>query len=467
MFALLLHRQFLGYGTALDGKQPTRAHVLFEFSFCFSVGIIQNIRRGVVEGIAKRWLQDSNCCTPYRALLSVQQILYHSFSPFFRDWQRNHIPSMLHGCQQLLQYLDHEIPILIENSEKPCDLLGLVALFKDESAVQHRLQEVEQAQVPISVGLFTNPENPLDTSKTQTFRQVVGHIFWEMIWMPRFAAQNLPPQTQQEIHRRLLEDVEGIFFPMFDADQSNSIDVMELLLGLIRVFRAFHSYDNHVTDGDMYKIKRRCLSPLFNNLCRASGLDIPSIFSSMLKRMHSWDTLKAFLQSLFSDCLWQHMMSREFFLPTTILELQKCCLHVDPSQRQLYDQHCYLTIDLLSAELFAKLRPHCDTTLSSPLAFFVNPEIEENGVKHGSTFFDVKLQNGNPHTETHVLFLFLWKFMDHFLTKSTSLSHFFNDHHVPVVENLSAIKIEDLISELDRTKAESHIKCNAISLKHW
>ena len=75
MFALLLHRQFLGYGTALDGKQPTRAHVLFEFSFCFSVGIIQNIRRGVVEGIAKRWLQDSNCCTPYRTLLSVQQIL--------------------------------------------------------------------------------------------------------------------------------------------------------------------------------------------------------------------------------------------------------------------------------------------------------------------------------------------------------------------------------------------------------
>jgi hypothetical protein len=32
---------------------------------------------------------------------------------------------------------------------------------------------------------------------------------------------------------------------MFDSDQSNSIDVMEMVMGLIRVFRSFHSYENH------------------------------------------------------------------------------------------------------------------------------------------------------------------------------------------------------------------------------
>jgi hypothetical protein len=367
---------------------------------------------------------------------------------------------MLHGHQQLMQYLDNEIPIPIENQEGQCDLLGLVVLFKDEDAVQRRLQEVETGQAPISVGLFRNPENPLDSSRTQTFRQIVGHIFWEMIWRPRFAAQNLPPQTQQEIHRRLLEDVEGIFFPMFDADQSNSIDVMELLLGLIRVFRAFHSYDNHVTD-DIVGIKRQCLSPLFNNLCRASAIDIQPIFSGMLKRMHGWDTFKSFLQSLFADYLWQQMTYYSFFQPATILELQKCCLEVHPAQRQLYDQHCNVTIDVLAGELFAKLRPYCDATMRSHLAFFVDDRYEQQ-------FFTVTLENApSINSESDVLFLFLWKFMDHFLSKSTCLCHFFNDHHVPVVENLGTIKIEDLLSELDRTKAETHVKYDALSLKRW
>jgi hypothetical protein len=366
---------------------------------------------------------------------------------------------MLHGYQNIMQYLDLEYPIQIENCEMPCDLLGLVVLFKDEDAVQRRLHEVHIGQAPISVGLFINPDNPLDSSRTQTFRQIVGHIFWEMIWRPRFAAQNLPPQTQQEIHRRLLEDVEGIFFPMFDADQSNSIDLMELTLGLIRVFRAFHSYDNHVAD-PIVEIKRQCLSPLFNNLCRASGIDIQNIFSGMLKRMHSWDTLRAFLQSLFADHLWQHMTQYSFLQPTTILELQKCCLPVNPAQRQLYDQHCHSTIDLLVGELFAKLRPYCDATMRSKLAFFIDADRFEQ------QFFKVRLQN-TPSDEADVVFLFLWKFMDHFLSKSTCLSYFFNDHYVPVVENLNTIKLEDLLSELDRTRAETHVKHEAISLKRW
>jgi hypothetical protein len=57
--------------------------------------------------------------------------------------------------------------------------------------------------------------------------------------------------------------------------------------------------------------------------------------------------------------------------------------------------------------------------------------------------------------------------MDHFLSKTTSLCHFFSDHHVVQVDDLKSIRIEDLISELDRTKAETHVIHSAVQLKRW
>jgi hypothetical protein len=97
----------------------------------------------------------------------------------------------------------------------------------------------------------------------------------------------------------------------------------------------------------------------------------------------------------------------------------------------------------------------------SGLAFFIDRQFEQ-------PFFDARLQNAPTlNSEADVLFLFLWKFMDHFLSKSTSLSHFFNDHHVPVVEDLNAIKIQDLESDLDKTKADARVQHDAVSLKRW
>jgi hypothetical protein len=274
------------------------------------------------------------------------------------------MPKMLHGHQQLMTYLDNGMPIPIEDGDKLCDLLGIVSLFKDGDAVVRRLQQVEQQLATVSVGLFRNPMAPLDPSGTQTFRQVVGHIFWEMIWRPRFASKKYPPEAELVVHQRLLSDVDGIFFLMFDADQSNSIDIMELLVGLIRLFRSFHSYDNHVSD-PIVIVKRQCLSPLFDNLCRASP-EIQNIFICMLQRMHEWDTLKAFIQSLSADYLWQQMKHYVLFDATTVVLLENCCATVDPSQRALYDQHCAATIRQVADELSAKLRPFCNVL---PIAF--------------------------------------------------------------------------------------------------
>jgi hypothetical protein len=377
----------------------------------------------------------------------------------------------MQSVQQLLQYLDQGMPIEIgievEGSER--DLLGMVTLFKDESAVVQRLQEFELGHFGISVGLFRNPENPLDSSRTQTFRQIVGHIFWDMIWRPRFAAKNYSKETEAAIQRQLFEDVEGIFFLMFDADQSNSIDVMELVMGLIRVFRSFHSYDNHTSD-PIVLVKRKCLSPLFNNLCRATGVDVPNIFIGMFKRMHEWGTLKTFLQSLFtSDNIWPLMQHYSFFQSSTIDALRNCCSEVDPSQLELYDRYCRDTITALSNELFAKLRPYCDTTLQSKLAFFIDDD-KIKGLE--SMFFEAGLPDPRGHvlpikSEAQVLFLFLWKFMDHFLSKSTSLRHFFNDYHVPVVEDIKSFKIQQLITDLNMTNKETNVSQDSVNLKHW
>jgi len=138
--------------------------------------------------------------------------------------------------EQWLQYLDNEHPVEIDMDGYQGDVLGLVALFKDEAAVVERLQQVEYRTAPITVGLIINPQNPLDSSRTQTFRAVIGDIFWKLIWEPRFAKQTISPQKHLEIQNQLHQDCQQIFFPMFDADQSKSIDVMELVLGLIRLF---------------------------------------------------------------------------------------------------------------------------------------------------------------------------------------------------------------------------------------
>jgi len=281
-----------------------------------------------------------------------------SSDPFLSDWQRTFMPKMLHGHQQLIMYLDNGTPIPIEDGDKQCDLLGIVSLFKDGDAVVRRLQQVEEQQATLCVGLFRNPEAPLDPSGTQTFRSIVGHIFWEMIWRPRFASKQYSPEAELLVHQRLLSDVDGIFFQMFDADQSNSIDIMELLVGLIRVFRSFHSYDNHASD-PIVRVKRECLSPLFDNLCRASP-DIQNIFVSMFQRMHEWDTLKAFIQSLSADYLYQQMKHYKIFDDQTLVQLELCCATFDPSQRALYDQHCAATIRQVAFELSAKLRPFCN-----------------------------------------------------------------------------------------------------------
>ena len=372
----------------------------------------------------------------------------------------------LRSNEQWMHYLDNEIPVDIVMDGYQGDVLGLVALFKDEAAVVERLQQVATGTAPVTVGLFFNPQNPLDSSRTQTFRAVIGDIFWTMIWQPRFAKQNITPQKQHEIQHRLFQDCEEIFFPMFDADQSKSIDVMELVLGLIRLFRAFHSYDNHVAD-PIVGIKRRCLSPLFNNLCKQvcqlQGQEQNQhIFSYMLTRMHRWETLKAFLQSLFSEKLWQLMHHYQVFSAQLEHQLQGCCAPYDPSARPQYDVHCANTIDLLSRELFARIRPFCDASMNSELAFFVDHQ-------HMQSFFNANSDaiENPPDGFRSVLFLFLWKLMDHFLSKTTSLCHFFSDHHVAQVDDLKSIKVEDLISALDSSAAETRVKHSATQLKRW
>jgi hypothetical protein len=447
---------------------PAPFHATVLFLIIRSGAVFQNIRRGVVNAIAKPWLQDSNCCTPYFSPLTFPrydlQCSRSPSHPFIRDWQRNHMPRMRN--EQWLQYLDNEHPVEIDMDGYQGDVLGLVALFKDEAAVVERLQQVEYRTAPITVGLIINPQNPLDSSRTQTFRAVIGDIFWKLIWEPRFAKQTISPQKHLEIQNQLHQDCQQIFFPMFDADQSKSIDVMELVLGLIRLFRAFHSYDNHVAD-PILAIKRRCLSPLFNNLCKEvcqlQGQEQNQlVFSFMLTRMHQWDTLKAFLQSLFNENLWHSMHHYQLFSPLLEQQLELCCSAYDPSQRSQYDAHCASTIDLLSHELFAQLRPFCDASMNSQLAFFVHEQYMQS-------FFEVKSDaiEPSPNGYRSVLFLFLWKLMDHFLSKTTSLCHFFSDHHVVQVDDLKSIRIEDLISELDRTKAETHVIHSAVQLKRW
>jgi hypothetical protein len=380
---------------------------------------------------------------------------------------------MRYGNQQLMQYLDLEKPILVENFGINCDFLGLVSLFKDHEAIVRRLQDVATGRDAISVGLFRNPLNPLDPSGTPTFREVVGSIFWELIWKPRFSGRNLPEQQQRLIQDRLHRDIEEIFFPMFDADQSSSIDIMELLMGLIRMFRAFRSYDGHIDSSSGHLdpivfVKRHCLSPLFSNLCKMPLLvaaeptlpDIPAIFSWMFSRMHAWDTLKSFLQSLFNDFLWQEIKGFSLFQMTTIQSLELCCANFEPSQRSAYDQHCGDTIIRVSREIFQKLRPLMSP--SSKLAFFVD-EV------HAQKFFGVK--RGTPaamNDEIDVIFLFLWKFMDHFLSCTTSLSFFFDEQYAtPMIEDVSAIRIDDLISDLDKTRSVTHVQTEAVSLKRW
>jgi len=88
-FALSLMSQFLGYGTALDGSElNTRPHSLPRFlisihatvlilTVFFSGAVVQHVRRGVVNGIAKPWLQDSNCCTPYSSPPPPPRFLIH------------------------------------------------------------------------------------------------------------------------------------------------------------------------------------------------------------------------------------------------------------------------------------------------------------------------------------------------------------------------------------------------------
>jgi hypothetical protein len=381
-----------------------------------------------------------------------------------RDWLRNFVPRLPPGAERLMQYLDVMRPIEIDGRERECDFLGLVELFKDEHSVAQRLQEVGLGRVGISVGLFINPENPLDSSKTQTFRNIIGHIFWDMIWKPRFASKQYSQETELAIQQELFKDCEEIFFPMFDSDQSNSIDVMEMVMGLIRVFRSFHSYENHSHNMDLTHVKRTCLSPLFNNLCRSTGLPIPNIFIGMFKRMHEWGTLITFLHSLLTaDYLWQQIVSRGIFSSATVQMIQNCCSPVDPSQIELLNQYCLQTIETMSQELNGKLNSYC--IMNSKLAFFINDD-EMTGRK--DEFFKAKLASPpSVNSDLDLLFLFLWKFMDHFLSKSTSLRHFFNDFHVPEVEDIKSIKIEQLFTDLDRTKADTRVLHDAISLKRW
>ncbi len=381
--------------------------------------------------------------------LQIRTISY----PVIRDWLQIFTAGQSH--EQLIQRLDQENAIKIHHSDKECDFLGLVELFKDEAAVHERLQNVALG-AGISVGLFTNPDNPLDTSRTPTFRYVVGNIFLNSIWMPRFSGKEMAAAIQAE----LKEDIETIFFPMFDADQSNSIDVMELTMGLIRLFRSFRSYDNQ-TD-DLVLVKRKCLSPLFNNLCKCTGVDIRSMLKGLFTIMQGHKTLKIFLQSLLSDPLWLQMRSCNFFRPETVGALELCCVeNIEPHQEEDYYRHCSGVIEALSNELFLKIRPFCDETLQSKLAFFIKDDL-------AIPFFAANLQSASsPHQEMVVVFLFLWKLMDHFLSKSTSLRHFFNEYHVPVVEDLKSITIQQLITDLDMTSVETRVLCPSVSLKRW
>jgi hypothetical protein len=188
----------------------------------------------------------------------------------------------------------------------------------------------------------------------------------------------------------------------------------------------------------------------------------------MFKRMHEWGTLIPFLHSLLDgDYLWLQIVSRgEIFSSATVLKVQTCCNPgplVDPSQIELYNQYCDETIKQLSQELTRKLLPFCSE--SSKLAFYIN----DDGV-HGFKvfFFEAKLESPpSLNNDRDLLFLFLWKFMDHFLSKSTSLRHFFNDYHAPEVEDIKAVKIEQLFTDLDRTKADTRVLHDAISLKRW